>query len=166
MISIADYELQFNKNENVYYVHSLENGAICPICNRSLTRKGWPLRKVIMGDGEKQKFKVQRYYCKACNKTHRGLFDVIVPYKRHCAETIEGIVCKTALYPYCEDSTIRRIKAWWIVMQLYIKSVLVAIRERYGIDLTKEKKLIKIVRALVNTHLWPGTRSALTPGKT
>jgi hypothetical protein len=51
-------------------------------------------------------------------------------------------------------------------MQLYIKSILKSIKEKYEIDMTMTKKLVKIVRALANTHLWPGTRSVLTPRPT
>lgn len=110
--------------------------------------------------------KIRRLKCRNCEKIHHELPDIIVPYKRHCEETIEDIVAGTDLNVCCYESTISRIKEWWTAFQLFKISVLGSLNEKFGIDLTTEKKLAKIVRALVNTHSWPGTRSALTPGET
>jgi hypothetical protein len=103
--------------------------------------------------------------CKGCKTSHRELPDIIVPYRLHCIGTFEEIINEAKNADVnCEDSTINRILTWWEAIQLYIQSVYESIKEKYGMDLTAEKKLGKIVRALVNTHSWPSTRSALTPG--
>jgi len=94
---------------------------------------------------------------------HHELPDIIVPYKRHSAETIEDIIGGNESKATCEESTIARIKSWWAAMQLYIKNIMASLAAKYDIELSKEKKLPLIVRVLVNTHLWPRTRSALTP---
>jgi uncharacterized protein YaaR (DUF327 family) len=166
MISISKFELKFNKKEKVYYVHTLEpENAICPVCHTRLKPKGRPKRKVIFDDGKKITLKIQRYKCTHCKSFHHELPDIIVPYKRHALKTIEHIITGTGV-AICEESTVSRIKAWWAAIQLYIKSILESIKERYGVDMTTVKKLNEIVRALVNTHSWPGTHSALTPGRT
>ena len=164
MVSITKFKTEYNKYERVYYVVPLES-AICPVCSSALSQKGRAKRKVTMTDGEKRVMKVRRLKCVSCKTSHRELPDIIVPYKRHCAETIEGIINVGGSTAYCESSTINRIKAWWAAMQLYIESVLKAIKERHGIDLAAAKKLAEIVRSLTNTHFWPGTRSALAPGR-
>jgi len=164
MTSISNYELKFNEKENIYYVIALKpEKSTCPICRSELNPKGWPKRQTKLSGGEKITLKVRRYECRKCASFHRELPDMIVPYKRHCLETIEKIVAGAATDVCCEESTIRRIRVWWAAMQLYIKNALNSIKERFEINLSAVKKPGEIVRALVNTHLWPSTRSALMP---
>lgn len=35
---------------------------------------------------------IRRLRCGQCGKVHHELPDVVVPYKRHCAETIEKVI--------------------------------------------------------------------------
>ena len=167
MIIISDFTLLFNPEDGFYHLEIHED-LICSICGSAdLSPKGRPKRKLIMLDGEMRRLKLKRLRCRKCTKTHRVLPDIIIPYKHHCAETYGDVINNGAVNAiYCETYTIQRIKAWWAAMQLYIKSILLAIREKHGVDLTTEKKLGKIVRAMANAHLWPGTRSALTAGRT
>jgi hypothetical protein len=58
---------------------------------------------------------------------------MVIPYKRHCAQSIEKIVEGKAAEVYCEGSTIRKIKAWWAACQLYFQSVMTSLREKLGI---------------------------------
>ena len=164
MISISNYHLEYNTEEDVYYVYTVEI-VICPVCGHPhLTLKGRRKRILIKPGDNKICLKIRRLRCENCNKIHHELPDTIVPYKRHCAETIEEIITeKVSNATACYESTINRIWAWWAAMHLYIEKLLESLKEKYGIYLTKEKKLAEIVRALVNTHLWPGTRSVLTP---
>jgi hypothetical protein len=120
-------------------------------------------RKVINPEGEKIVLKIHRLKCSGCLKIHHQLPDMIVPYKRHSTETILNIINNNDLYG-CEENTVNRIKAWWAAIQLYINSVMSSLSSKYGIILSAEIKLPEIVRALVNSNLWPGTRSVLTPG--
>jgi len=167
MIIISNFTLLYKPEDELYHLEIHEE-IICSICGSAdLAPKGKPKRKIIMLDGKARCLKLKRLRCRNCTKFHRVLPDIIIPYKHHCAETYSDVISNDAVNAiYCEAYTIQRIKAWWAAMQLYIESILLAIREKQGVDLTTEKKLGKIVRAIANAHLWPGTRSALTPEQT
>lgn len=155
--------MRIQRKRKGFYVRA-EEKIPCPHCGGKLKPKGWPKRGSIQVDGEKWTLKVQRRRCEGCGKYHRELPDFIVPYKRHCLETIELIITGQEAITYTELETPRRIREWWSKMVVYIAVALAAIKEKYGIDLTHlapVANLAKIVRALANTNLWPGTRSAL-----
>lgn len=120
------------------------------------------MRGLIESDGVKSRLKVQRHYCKACDSWHRELPDTIIPYKRHCRETIELIINGEEAVTYTEIETAKRILEWWALMVAYILGALPAVEAKHGVAITAKDKLAKIVRALVNTNLWPCTRSAFT----
>lgn len=107
---------------------------------------------------------LRRLQCKGCGKIHHELPDVVVPYKRHITETIEKIISGNPALVCCEESTIRRIKAWWLSLQLYFESILASLEEKYGVLFPKKATPKEIVRAVVNAHLWVHTRSAFAPG--
>ena len=107
---------------------------------------------------------IRRLRCKGCRVIHHELPDIVIPYKRHCAETVEAIISGETEGRVCEESTIRRIKAWWTACLLYFESVLTSLREKYGIVLSGQSAPSKIVRAVVNAHLWLHTRSAFLSG--
>jgi len=160
MINITKYGLEYNPKDKCYYVRADEE-VVCPICGcKYMKQRGRRKRSVIMPSGKTIVLKIRRLKCKSCKKMHHELPDIIVPYKRHSAQTIEIITNGTDESIYCEESTINRIKAWWASIKLYIESVEASIKIKYDITFSKERKLPEIVRALVNTHLWPGTRSA------
>ena len=121
-------------------------------------------RGMIDSAGEKQKLVIRRLRCKACGKIHHELPCVIIPYKRHCAETCEKIIVGDTDGVPCEGSTIRRIKAWWTASQLYFTSILASLREKYGAVFSEHPAPREIVRAVVNAHLWNHTRSAYVTG--
>jgi len=116
---------------------------------------------LIQADGVKYKLKVQRHYCKSCGSWHRELPDIIVPFKRHCRETIELIINGEEAVTYTENETAKRIMEWWALMAAYILGALPAVKAKFGVAVPAKDNLAKIVRALVNTNLWPCTRSAL-----
>jgi len=122
-------------------------------------------RKRVSIDGAENKITliIRRLRCKVCRVIHHELPDEVIPYKRHCAETVEKIIADDGEV-VCESSTVRRIKAWWSACILYIKSVLASLREKYGTSLSIQSAPKEIVRALANTNLWPHTRSAFLPG--
>jgi hypothetical protein len=161
MISIHKYRKEYNKSQDVYIVKAGET-IPCPICGETLRPKGWPKRVVIEEDGTKSIIKVQRRKCSGCKKYHRELPDFIIPYKRHCLKTVEQIINCEEKTTCIETETIRKIKLWWSLILDHIIRILESIKEKYGIDLTAlapGKYLAKIVRSVVNTNLWPGTRS-------
>ena len=160
MINITKYRLEYKKKEKVFYVWADEE-VVCSICGcKDMTRKGRRKRLVIMPSGKIRVLKIRRLKCKNCKKIHHELPDIIVPYKLHNSQTIEEIINGADEAICCEESTINRIKAWWLTIKLYIESVKASLEFKYGITFSSESKLPEIVRALVNRHLWPGTRSA------
>ena len=66
--------------------------AICPICGEVLSVRGRRERKIIDSGGEKVKLVIRRLRCERCKRIHHELPDCIVPYKRHCSETIEAVI--------------------------------------------------------------------------
>jgi len=119
---------------------------------------------VINQDGEKQTLVIRRLRCKSCRVIHHELPDSVIPYKRHCADTVEKIIAGDTDGLFCEDSTIRRVKAWWAACRVYLESVLASLREKYAAALYAYSAPREIVRAAVNTHLWIHTRSAFLSG--
>jgi hypothetical protein len=121
-------------------------------------------RKVINPEGEKGTLIIRRLRCKGCGRTHSELPDIVMPYKRHCAETYEKVIGGDTGDVCCEESTTRRILAWWAACLLYFESVLASLREKYGVVLSGKSAPREIVRAVVNSHLWVSTRSVFLSG--
>jgi hypothetical protein len=118
---------------------------------------------VIDSGGTTLSITIRRLRCAGCGKIHHELPDMIVPYKRHCAETIEKMIAGNTDGIDCEERTIRRIKAWWAACTLYFNSIRRSVREKYGCELAWGAPK-ETVRAVVNCHLWPHTRSVYAPG--
>jgi len=134
------------------------------LCGGTLEVTGSRVRKVIDSDGTTRKLVIRRLRCKRCGRLHHELPDIIIPYKRHCAQTIERIISGRSAEVCCEESTIRRIKAWWAASRLYFESVLVSLWEKLGIVFSPSAAPREIVRAVANAHLWVHTRSAFLSG--
>lgn len=118
---------------------------------------------VIDSGGTTLSITIRRLRCAGCGKIHHELPDMIVPYKRHCSETIEKIIGGDTDGISCEERTIRRIRTWWTALVLYFSGILTSLREKHGAALSLSAPK-EIVRAVVNSHLWPHTRSAFAPG--
>jgi len=156
MLIISKNHLEFNKDDEVYNVVSDEsNELMCPICLSALIKKGRRRRKLIQADESTIILSIQRLKCTVCKKHHHQLPDIIVPYKRHCTETIENIVSGATEDVCCFDCTIYKIKAWWILLQQYIKGVAASLSMKYNVNIASIQKVSEIVRMLANTHLWP-----------
>jgi hypothetical protein len=134
------------------------------VCGGELRVIGTRKRKVIDKDGVEITLVLRRLRCGTCRKIHHELPDRVVPYKRHSAETIEEIVAGRADGVNCEESTVRRIKRWWEAYQLYFKSILASLREKYETEFSVSPTPKEIVRAVVNANLWVHTRSAFLSG--
>lgn len=115
---------------------------------------------------------IRRLKCKRCGKIHHELPDILVPYKRHGSETIEEIIDEKTDTVCCEESTIRKVKHWFIERVRYFEGCLASVAVRHGatlaagsISLLREMKensgwLKSLVRIVVNSNLWVHTRSA------
>jgi hypothetical protein len=87
----------------------------------------------------------------------------VVPYKRHCAETVENIVSGETADVCCDLATKRRIRTRWAEFSLYFTSMLASLRMKYGAVFSASPVPRETVRAAANAHLWVHTRSAVTP---
>ena len=121
-------------------------------------------RKVINSAGEKETLIIRRLRCKGCLVIHHELPDTVIPYKRHCAETVEAVISGKKGGQPCEESTIYRIRAWWAACRLYFENVITALVSKYGAVFSPSPAPREIVRAVVNAHLWVHTRSAFMSG--
>ena len=137
---------------------------VCPVCGQTLLVIGIRERKYIDGGGTTRILVIRRLCCKGCRVIHHELPDILVPYKQHCAETVESVVNGKPENTCCDDRTIKRIKAWWGACRLYFENVLASLREKYGADFPQRPAPREIVRAVVNANLWIHTRSAYLSG--
>ena len=115
---------------------------------------------VIESGGSKTILIIRRLRCIQCKTIHHELPDMLMPYKRHCADTVEKIIVEDTSAVYCEDSTVRKIKAWWMSLLLYFKNILASLERKYSVRFMEDIKPKQIVRAVTNSHLWLHTRSA------
>ena len=134
--------------------------SVCPICGEVLVVIGSRKRKVIGSDSGTMILTIRRLRCKECQVIHHELPDIVIPYKRHCAETIEKVIEGDDNGVCCEARTICRIRAWWAAYRLYFESVLASLREKFGAVLSTCPTPREIVRTIVNVNLWIHTRSA------
>jgi len=116
-----------------------------------------------MPDGSVKTLIIRRLRCCECGKIHNELPDILIPYKRHCAETIENAVNDKTDDICCEESTIRKIRRWWAGLVLYFHSVLASLEAKYDVKFLESIKPAEIARAIVNANLWTHTRSACSP---
>lgn len=134
------------------------------MCSKVMMMYGCRKRGYINGDGEKKVLLIRRLQCPSCRKTHSELPDIIIPYKRHCAETIEGII--TGGDSVIFDANLRyRILGWWNGLLTYFKGVMDSLSAKYGADFGASPAPREIVRAVANAHLWKSTRSELLSGQ-
>jgi hypothetical protein len=127
-------------------------------------------RGLIDRDGVKIILIIRRLYCAKCERIHHELPDCIVPYKRHCAETIEEIISSgtKAEGPVKESRSLQRILAWWLVMLPYFLGVLTGLAEKHNTQFGDPPAFKTIIRAVVNSNRWNSahsmsTRSAAVP---
>lgn len=124
------------------------------IFSEPLFMRSWRSRSLIDSDGEKSNLMIRRLMCSGCDRTHHELPDCVVPYKRHCAETIEAIINGKPEKTPCEERTIRRILTWWSVMLPYLLNILKSLACKYKISCHASPAFKEMVRAAVNSNGW------------
>jgi hypothetical protein len=176
MISIAKYQLIWDKDSgNKYYVKS-EESSVCPVCdNPELKVIGSRKRGALKGDGEAIILVIRRLRCSECKRIHHELPDMLVPYKRYSSGVIEAIVNDVSDEISCEDSSIYRIKRWFREISGYIAGCLGSVSAQRGLEIVKSGPvfqrikayvgeetgwLARVVRTVANTNNWLHTRSA------
>ena len=176
MIIVSKWKLECNgfvKGIRCYRVIAEDEiPCSCPDCVGKLIKKGWRTRfltRTKKGATEDDYFPhekicllIQRRKCRSCGTIHHELPNCVVPYKRLSLEIIEDIIKHPEKPTLIEAETVARLLAWWILMAAYILRVAPSIKEKHKVEITPEKNLAEIVRALAHSHLWPGTRKQLT----
>jgi len=178
----------------VFFIKSKEKTAICPNCGGELKYHSTVTRPLNEITEEKKTYGIRVLKCtnKACpKKYHRELPDIMIPYKRYDAASIEEAITNRNRYKVtirADESTIWRWRnwfktnAWQMIMALL--SVLIAINgnaETSSLETQKQtvcspieklqailgrraKWLSETARILVNFSKWVFNRSAFLPG--
>lgn len=161
MIVITKYR-NIRDTDGRIHIHS-EEDSTCPICIGKLVVIGVRNRKTIDSSGSREMLVIRRLRCKNCRKIHHELPDMLIPYKRHCTETIESILAGEVADICCDFVTEHRIRAWWAAFSLYFHGVKTSMQAKYGVMFSDITTPREIVRAIANTNLWAHTRTAMTP---
>jgi len=114
--------------------------------------RGLRARVLIGSDGQKRVLIIRRLKCSSCGRIHHELPDCVVPYKRHCAQTIEAVAAGHPEETPCDERTIRRLSAWWGVVGVYFLHVLKALAEKYKMKFSSPPTFRQILRAAVNSN--------------
>ena len=151
----------------------------CPCCLGHLGVVGSRRRGYVQSSGQAVKLIIRRLQCKNCKKIHHELPNILVPYKRHEAASIEQAVQEINPAVAADESTLYRWRNWFKVWAVYASRCLSALAHRYGFPVKEssnptqsplhqpgqwvgqaDKWLGQIVRPMANANLWVQTRSA------
>jgi hypothetical protein len=151
----------------------------CPCCGGELRAIGSRKRGFVNEAGDRCAVSIRRLRCEGCGRIHHELPDFLVPYRRHCAKTVEKIVEGDTGGVCCEGSTIRRAARWFEERAGYFLGCLesAALRLGFAVAGGDAPKLMcakaslggergwlgSLVRTVANANLWPHTRSACCP---
>jgi len=152
----------------------------CPCCGKLLIVIGSRPRVWYQSSGGRSILIIRRLRCESCSKIHHELPDLLVPYKRYDAESIEGVLNEPPRRDIAVDeSTLSRWKLWFASWVMYAQGCLQMISIRYNLPVENSSDrpqsalqrlgqfvgnsdgwLSRIVRPIANSHLWIHTRSA------
>ena len=150
MVNITAYRLVM---QGVFIIVMSYEKSICPDCGGALSERGRRARMLIDSAGTKVVYQIRRLYCAKCRRLHHELPDCIVPFKRHCAETIEKAINTEPDAPL-DDRGYRRFKRWWRVVLPYFLNIIKSLTEKYRVIFTPVPAFKVIVRAIVNSGSW------------
>jgi hypothetical protein len=157
MVIIIQYREERDEDGIIHIISEEETA--CPICTGILIVIGSRRRGQIDSAGIKEILIIRRLRCLTCRKIHHELPDRVIPYKRHCAETVEKIISGDVDDVCCDFVTESRIRAWWDGVYTYFQGVLASLREKYAAIFSPCPTPREIVRAVVNANYWGHTRS-------
>ncbi len=95
---------------------------------------------------------IRRLICGRCGRLHHELPDIVVPYKRHSAQTIEAMISGSEVGE--EKRTVQRIVAWWRTVGTYLVDVMKSLMAKYRLQLRRKPAFRELVRAAVNSGNW------------
>jgi len=130
------------------------------------------------GDLQEKVLRIRRLQCRNCLKIHHELPDLLVPYKRYAAATIEAALDETEVA--LETSTIRRWVSWFEGITCHLLGVLNTMTDDNTVEKTPFSGtplqrlrqyvgnipgwLSRVVQQAVKKNLWVQTRSAFCAG--
>lgn len=145
-----------------------------PCCGGDLSVVGSRPRVWFKSSGEKAKLIIRRLYCKSCGRIHHELPDLLVPYRRYDAKSIEGAVSEPPRTDIAaEESTLLRWKCWFLSWAIYAAGCLQSVAMRFHLPVACPSErlqsalqrighyvgdaagwLKRVVRPIVNSNLW------------
>jgi hypothetical protein len=167
----------------VFFVRSKEQN-LCPCCSGDLKVIGSRPRKCVNSVGERIALIIRRLRCVKCQRIHHELPDMLVPYKRHIADSIESVIADdNELSVTADESTLKRWRNWFNEKADYFQGCLKSVAIHYGQESVEDESalpesklqriwhyvgnapgwLARIVRAIANLNLWIHTRFAFCP---
>jgi hypothetical protein len=167
MLSINKYTLITHTNSN-HKIVVAEFTMKSPCCEATLVPFGRRQRKYKDSISNSHTLIIRRLRCEKCKKIHHELPDILVPYKRYNAETIQHIIDTENIVDInalCDITTIFRIKRWFLnkavlfLLLLQMRRSLKPLPNDRPINSVAEyrqgkKWLPKVVWELANHHLY------------
>jgi len=135
---------------------------LCPQCDTRLEYQCRVIRPLKNSAGEKSNYSIRVLKCsntECPRKYHRELPDIIVPYKRYGAPTIEEVIesDEKDIKAAAKYSTVARWKKWFVREQIYILMALAGVAIVLGADvdltLLLEKPIIKTIKKIVGRSI-------------
>jgi len=132
---------------------------ICPVCDGVLSLLQYVLRMLMHGIHEPTRKKIwcPKFKCDQCHHSHRGLPDVVIPYKRYDADTIFEAINSGADIGAMNDNTVRRWRTWWSVMGEYFVNIYAAICARLNLPRVPNPPHELLIRIAANANKWTFT---------
>ena len=141
----------------VFFVRNAEKPP-CPCCIGVLEVIGSRLRVWYKSCGKRDKLMIRRLYCERCQRIHHELPDILVPYRRYDAESIEGVVSEPARRDVAADeSTLFRWRSWFYVWALYAVGCLHSISLQFNLPVESPSKLPQSAFQSLGRYVGDGT---------
>lgn len=173
MVIVSKYTLIEKEPGSGVLVKSAEQVA-APCCGGCLSVVGSRPRVWFQSSGDKQRLIIRRLYCEACERIHHELPDILVPYKRYDAESIEAAVSEPSRTDIAADeSTLRRLTCWFLAWAVYAAGCLQSIAKRLQLPVVEPSArpqsalsllgrfvgdaagwLKRAVRPIANANMW------------
>jgi hypothetical protein len=112
MIIVSSFSIHHNSELGSHSIKPARD-SVCPQCSGVLKYRDSRERGVKNLFGEARRFLLRRLSCTVCGRFHTEIPDIILPYKRYDAETIQSVLDGKESASACaaDDSTMRRWRA-------------------------------------------------------
>ncbi len=106
--------LRTARGRHLFLVRSREPIPPCSVCGGALQGDKTVTRQRWRPSGEIHQLILRQFRCDRCRRYHRELPDLLVPYKRYDAESIEaGLLHDPDISVAADDSTLARWRQWF-----------------------------------------------------